>query len=179
MGLSYFTWIPCDKAFLSVQKLLTLWPRPWSLTFFWKTLTWAITFEPDEMGLSYFACVLLVTIHVLFTLCHNFWPLDLGSLMYFSQPLIDDCYFLMVAFVVFLTTLVELQNEIQGESRFWPVCDSVICLSVTLWPNFNRGDRFWTIRDEDFKFYMHTLFMKLFQMTTCDWSMVLSPWSWP
>jgi hypothetical protein len=37
--------IPYDKNFLMVQKFLTLWPWPWSLTHFLKTLTLAISFE--------------------------------------------------------------------------------------------------------------------------------------
>ena len=52
--------IPCDKTFLSIRKFLTLWPWPWLLTNFWKNLTLATTFEPKEMGLSYFTCVFLV-----------------------------------------------------------------------------------------------------------------------
>ena len=53
--------IPCDKTFLLIPKFLTLWPWPWLLTYFWKNLTLATTFEPKEIGLSYFTCVLLVT----------------------------------------------------------------------------------------------------------------------
>ena len=52
--------IPCDKAFLLIPKFLTSWPWPWLLTYFWKNLTLATTFEPKEIGLSYFTCVLLV-----------------------------------------------------------------------------------------------------------------------
>ena len=36
--------IPCDKTFLSVPKILTSWPWPWLLTYFWKNLTLDITF---------------------------------------------------------------------------------------------------------------------------------------
>ena len=53
-------WIPCEKTFLSVPKILTLWPWPWLLTFFWKNLTLTINFEPKEIELSYFTCVFLV-----------------------------------------------------------------------------------------------------------------------
>ena len=35
--------IPCDKTFNVVLQVLTLWPWPWSLTYFWKTLTLAVT----------------------------------------------------------------------------------------------------------------------------------------
>ena len=37
--------IPCDKTFPWVQLFLTLWPLPWSLTYFLKTLTLLKTFE--------------------------------------------------------------------------------------------------------------------------------------
>ena len=53
-------YIPCDKTFLLISKFLTSWPWPWILTYFWKNLTLVTTFEPKEIGLSYFTCVLLV-----------------------------------------------------------------------------------------------------------------------
>ena len=34
--------LPCDKTFHMVPQFLTLWPWPWSLTYFWKPLTLAI-----------------------------------------------------------------------------------------------------------------------------------------
>ena len=52
--------IPCDKTFLLIPKFLTSWPWPLLLTYFWKNLTLATTFEPKEIGLSYFTYVLLV-----------------------------------------------------------------------------------------------------------------------
>ena len=54
---------------------MTLWPWPWHLTYFWKNLTLAITFKPEEIGLSYCTCVFLVKRP--FTWYHNFWPRDL------------------------------------------------------------------------------------------------------
>ena len=45
--------IPCDKTFHMVPYFLTSWPWPWSLTYFCKTLTLAITFLPEVKGLSY------------------------------------------------------------------------------------------------------------------------------
>ena len=53
--------IPCDKTFHMVPLFLTSWPWPWSLTYFWKILTLAITFLPGDIGLSYCTCVFLVT----------------------------------------------------------------------------------------------------------------------
>ena len=50
-------------------------PWPWSLTYFWKTLTLAITFKPEDVRLSYCKCVFLVTRP--FTWYHNYWPCDL------------------------------------------------------------------------------------------------------
>ena len=37
--------IPCGKTFLSIPKILTLWPWPWLSTYFWKNLTLTITFD--------------------------------------------------------------------------------------------------------------------------------------
>ena len=67
--------IPCDKTFLSVPKMLTLWPWPWLLTYFSKYLTLAITFKPKEVGLSYYICVFLLTRP--FCWYQQFWPCDL------------------------------------------------------------------------------------------------------
>ena len=67
--------IACDKTFHMVPSFFTLWPWPWSLTYFWKTLTLAITFLSVVVGLSYCTCVLLETRP--FTLYHNFLPRDL------------------------------------------------------------------------------------------------------
>ena len=62
--------IPCGLTFHRVPYFLTLWPWPWSLTYFWKTLTVDITLKPDEIGLSYCTCVFLTTIT--FTWYHSF-----------------------------------------------------------------------------------------------------------
>ena len=67
--------VPCDKTFLSVPKNLTLWPWPWLLTYFWKNLTLAITFEPREIRLSYYRYVFLVARP--FCPYQKFWPCDL------------------------------------------------------------------------------------------------------
>ena len=74
-GLILYKCIPCDKTFLSIPKFLTSWPWPWLLTYFWKNLTLAITFEPKEIGLSYFTCVFVVTRP--FCWYQNFWLRDL------------------------------------------------------------------------------------------------------
>ena len=61
------------------------------------------------------------------------------------------------------------------------VCQSVclsVCGSVTLWQkNFNLGHNFWTVRDKDFIFGIHTQLMKSFQMIPR--SMKLLPWLLP
>ena len=68
-------WISCDKTFHIVPLFLTSRPWSWSLTYFWKTLTLAITFLPEKIGFAYCRYVFLVTIP--FTWYHNFLPRDL------------------------------------------------------------------------------------------------------
>ena len=89
--------IPCDKTFHMVPLFFTLWPWPWSLTYFWKTLTLAITFKPEEIKLSYCTCVFLVTRP--FTWYHNFF--DLVTLTLKFDLLVWNfnfgCYLMMVA----------------------------------------------------------------------------------
>ena len=67
--------IPCHKSFLLIPNFLILWPWPWLLTYFWKNLTLAITFEPKVIGLSYFTFVFLVARH--FCKYQYFWICDL------------------------------------------------------------------------------------------------------
>ena len=79
--------IPCDKTFQWVPLFFTLWPWPWSLTHFLKTLTLLITVELWVLELWYFTWVLLVIrplsgYHYFFTL----WPWPL-SLTYFLKTL--------------------------------------------------------------------------------------------
>jgi hypothetical protein len=66
--------VPYDRSFLLIPKSLTLWPWPWSLTHFPKTLTLGISFEWHLIGLSYFIRVFLMTRP--FYWYHNFWPCD-------------------------------------------------------------------------------------------------------
>ena len=49
--------IPCEKAFPCVPLFLTLWPLPWSLTHFLKTLSLLITFEQWVLELWYFTWI--------------------------------------------------------------------------------------------------------------------------
>ena len=67
-----------------------------------------------------------------------------------------------------------------GAYSFCPVCDSVSdCDSVCLWlcgKNFNLGHNFWTVKDRDSIFGIHTQLINPFQMTPR--SMTLWPWPW-
>ena len=56
----FHTSILCDKTFPWVPLFFTLWPWPWSLTHFLKTLTMLITFEQWVLELWYFTWVFLV-----------------------------------------------------------------------------------------------------------------------
>ena len=61
-----------------------------------KTLTLAITFKPEVIGLSYCTCVFLVTRP--FTWYHNFWPCDLNLEVWPTLKNFNlGCYLLMVA----------------------------------------------------------------------------------
>ena len=67
--------IPCDKIVPLVPLFYTLWPWPWSLTHFLKTLTLLITFEQWMLELWYFTWVFLVIRP--FRGYHYFLPCDL------------------------------------------------------------------------------------------------------
>ena len=53
--------VPYDKTFPIVPWILITWPCPWPLTYIWKTLTLHITSLSLDIGLSYLACVFLMT----------------------------------------------------------------------------------------------------------------------
>ena len=55
-----------------------------------------------------------------------------------------------------------------------PFC---MCVSVAKIKHFYLGHNFWTVRDRDFRFVMHTQLMKSFQMATR--SLTLWSWMWP
>ena len=79
-------WVLYDKTFLFVLKILILWPWPWLLIYFSKNLTLAITFEPKEIGLSYYRHVSLVARP--FCVYQKFWPGTLTlTLTYFWKNL--------------------------------------------------------------------------------------------
>ena len=65
-----FPWVPL--------LFLTLWPRPWSLTHFFKTLTLLITFEQWVLELLYCTWAFLVTRSSYWY--QDFCPCDLGHL---------------------------------------------------------------------------------------------------
>ena len=69
--------IPCDKTFLLVPLFFILWPWPWSLNHFLKTLTILITFEQWVLELWHFTWVSLMIrplVALFFTLT---WEFDL------------------------------------------------------------------------------------------------------
>ena len=117
--------------FLSVPKFLILWPQ--ALTYFWKKLILAFTFEPKEIGLWYYTWIFII-----------------------ARP--------FCAYQIFLFPRIEWS----GAYWFCPVCLSVV--------NFNLRYNFWTVRDRDFIFGMHSPLMMPFQMTPR--SMTLWPWLW-
>ena len=66
---------PCDKTFPWVPLFFTLWPWPWSMIHFLKTLTLLTSFEQWVLELWYFTWVSLVIRP--FRGFHNFVPCDL------------------------------------------------------------------------------------------------------
>ena len=127
--------IPCDKTFLSIPKFLTLWPWPWLLTYFWKNLTLAITFEPKEVGLSYFTFVFLVarpfcwnqnflphdldldfwpTFEKKLNLDHNFWTKSDRALILHVDLSVDTKIFDLVALTLTLTSFWKNLNLLPG-----------------------------------------------------------------
>jgi hypothetical protein len=113
--------VPCDKTFLTVLKLFTLWPWPWCLTHLLKALTLAINFElyVHVLGLLYFTSVFIATRP--FYVYQQIWPnvtLTLVFVVHFSSP--------------------ELKPEVNfSDWTFSVVCPSVCLLDFYIF-NFSR-----------------------------------------
>ena len=59
-ALIFYTSIPREETFLWVPLSMTLWPWPWSLIHFLKTLTLVMTFEQWVLEFWYFTWIFLV-----------------------------------------------------------------------------------------------------------------------
>ena len=64
----------CDKTFSCLPWFLTLWPRPWSFTCFWKTLTFLITFEQWELKLIFHINIPCEKTFLWLPLFFTLWP---------------------------------------------------------------------------------------------------------
>ena len=128
----FHMWVPYDKTFLSIPKILTIWS--WLLTYFSKNLTLAITFEPTEIRLSYYRYVFLVTRPFCpyqtfwsFDLDLDFWPTfekNLTLAIAFEPNKIGLSYYSYVYFVARPFCLYQ---------KFWP-CN----LDLDFWPTFKK-----------------------------------------
>ena len=101
--------IPCDKTFPWVSLFITLWPWPWSLTNFLKTLTLLWIFEQWVLEFWYFTWVFLVIrplhgYHFFYpvTLTLEFDPFfkTLTLLITFEQWVLELWYFTWVFLVI-------------------------------------------------------------------------------
>ena len=124
--------IPCGKTFLSVPKNLTFWP--WLLTYFWKNLTLAIIFEPEEIRVSYYTCWFLLTRPFLSVpknltlwpwpwLLTYFWK-NLTLALTFEPREIRLSYYRYVFLVA---------RPFCPYQKFWP-CD----IDLDFWPTFEK-----------------------------------------
>ena len=67
------------RPFVWYHNFLTSWPRPWSLTYFWKTLTLAMTFLPEV--------ILEVRYPGIWSRDINFWGTVLGIYLHFLRKI--------------------------------------------------------------------------------------------
>ena len=67
--------IPCDKTFLSILKILTSWPWPWLLTYFWKKLNLGHNFwTKRDRAFIFHMCIAFGKTFLLETKFFNPWP---------------------------------------------------------------------------------------------------------
>ena len=96
------------------------------------------------------------------------WALDLGIFM----PMEWNSGASVLSICVCVCLWQQAGMEFGMESTFYPVC-LFVCLSLA--KNFNLGHNFWTIRDIDFIFGMHTQPLKAFQLVPRSTRL----WPWP
>ena len=166
LGLSYckciflvtrpYTWNICTIIFF------TLWPSPWSIAYFWKTLTLAITFIPDIIGLSYCTCAFLVTRP--FTWYHTFLSRDLEV-----RPSLEKKTLTLA--ITFFQEVIGLSYHTCVVLVTWPRiwCHKFLPdeLDLEVWPglkNLNLGHNFLTRSDGAFILHMCIPCDKTYQM---------------
>ena len=132
-ALIWHTLVPCDKTFLPVPKILTLWPWPWLLTYFCKNLTLAITFEPREIRLSYYRHAFLAARP--FCPYQKYWPgdLDLDFWPTFEKNLT-------------LAIIFESKEIRLSYYTCWFLVTRPFCLHQKIWP-CNLDLDFWPLFD--------------------------------
>jgi hypothetical protein len=128
--------ISCDKTFLWVPKVLTLWPWPWCLMCLLKMLSLAITFEWYVLGLLYFTWVFLVTKP--FHRYQNFWScdLDLGVWPTYKNINLGYNFWMYVLRLRYFTWVFLLTRPFCGYQQIWP-CDLDLCVCPTF-PYYKR-----------------------------------------
>ena len=113
-ALIFHRCIPCDKTFHWLPLFFTLWPWPWSLIHFLKTLTLLVTFEQWVLELWFLPWVFLVIRP--FWGYHYFWPcdLDLGvwpiELWYFTWVFLVIRPWSLTKYLKMLTLLITFEQ---------------------------------------------------------------------
>ena len=119
-ALIFLMSIPCDKTFQWVPLFFTLWPWPWSLTYFLKILTLLITFEQWVLELQYFTWVFLVIRPfvgtIIFYLVTLTWEYDL----FFQNFNLANNFWIVSARAIYFTWISLLMRSFCRYLIFWP-----------------------------------------------------------
>ena len=147
--------IPCDKTFQWVPLFLTLWPWPWSLTHFLKTLTLLITFKQWLLELWYFTRVFLV----IRAFCgYNYvWPcdLDLGVWPIFKNFNLANNFWIVSARALIFHMSIPCDKTFPWVYHYFLSCDLTLTLEFDLlFKNFNLANNFWTVSARALIFHM-------------------------
>ena len=165
--------IPYYKTFPMKPLILITWPWPWPLTYIWKTLTLHITSLPLDIGLSYLACVFVMTRP--FWWYHKFWSRELTVTFDLHLENFNFAHnFLTVRHRAFIFgTCVSYDNT-------FLVVPLMLTLTVTFHlhlENFNSAHNFLTIRHKAFKLGKCVLYDKTFPIVL--YILIMWPWPWP
>ena len=123
-NLAYNFWTVSAKALIFHMSIscdfFTQWPWPWSLAYFFKTLTLLITFELWVLELWYFTWVFLVIKPIRWY--HNFWPcdLDLRLWIFFKNWILLITFELWVLEPWYFTWISLVMRSFCRYLIFWP-----------------------------------------------------------
>ena len=155
LELWYFTWvIIVTRPFRTYQYFFTLWPWPWSLTYFKKTFL--IIFEQWVLELCFLSRVpLWQGLSVFFTL----WPWPCSITLILKRLILLIIFEQWGLELWYFTRVIILTRPFYGYQQFWSM--ALTYKDGLLFENLNLVYNFWTVKVRAVRFHMNIPYDKV------------------